>query len=169
PQPVNGAPRAISYRIARQAPLPGSPPRPESYALYRSIASSAHTFQNALSLTNLQAGYWQSLPPSPSPTPAPPTALASLLAENIVGVQVLFQYRDAGGALVWTQPTDTISIRRDGAYVNGTLIPGGFLRAQVTVTALSPEGARRVAEGVLPLSEAIQRLSTTAARQTSFF
>lgn len=169
PQPVPGATRALSYRLALQRTLPGSSTRPEAYALYRSIASAAHTFHNAMSLTNLQTQYWQSLPPAPAPTPQPPTALASLLAENIVKVEVLFQYRDASGNFVWTRPSDRISIRRDGAFLNGNLVMGGFLRAQVTLMALSPEGARRVADGVLTLAEAIDRYGETASRQTSFF
>ncbi len=168
PQNVNGATRAVSYRLAKKPAIDSDPFSPEIYALYRSIASSAHTFDNALDKTNLQDDYWNTLPATPLPTPQPPTATGNLLAENIIGFSVLFQYLDSGGNLVWTQSNDLVSIRRDGTYLNSSPLPSGFLRAQVTVTAISPEGAKRLETG-MPFAEVVERYATTVTRQTSFF
>lgn len=171
PVQVDGATRSVSYRMAKQRPIEGDASVPESYGIYRSISSAAHTFKNALNLGNLQADYWQNLPATPSPSPYPSTDTGNLLCENVVNFSVLFQYADNAGNLVWTKPDDTISIRRDGTFINGSSSPvtGGFLRAQVSVTALSPEGAKRVQDGVLSLEDAISRYGTTVVRQTAFF
>jgi type II secretory pathway pseudopilin PulG len=168
--PVGGATRAVSYRLARQRTIDGDTTSPEAYGLYRSIASSAHTFENALNTTDLQANYWASIPSSPSPAPASPTAVGNLLSENIVGISVLFQYKDNAGNFVWTLPDDKISIRRDGAFINDSTTPveGGFLRAQISVTAISPEGAKRL-QGGMAFDEVLLRYGTTVVRQTAFF
>lgn len=169
PVAVGGATRAISYRLAKQRAIEGDTNFPESYGIFRSIASSAHTFRHALSQTNLQSGYWNNPPPQPAPTPRPPLAPGNLLSENVVNFSVLFQYRDNSGNTRWTLPTDTISIRRDGTFINNNPVPGGFLRAQVSVTALSPEGFKRLQDGVVTFEQAVELFSATTVRQTSFF
>ncbi len=168
PVAVNGATRAVSYRLAHQPIMTGETEK--RFALYRSVASSAHTFNNAIGKTNLQGGYWTNIPADPAPTPRATTELGNLLSENITGFNIIFQYRDTVGTLQWTAPTDTISIRRDGAFINGsaTPVPGGFVRAQISVEALTPEGVRRVEAGV-PLETAIEQFGASALREPSLF
>jgi hypothetical protein len=114
----------------------------------------------------MQSQYWGSISASPSPAPTAPTAIGNFLAENVVAFSARFLRADNG---LWTSPKDEIRIGRDGATVNGSEVPGGFRRAEVTVTVLSPEGAQRVKDGGLTLSEAIARYGRTSVRQTAFF
>lgn len=163
-----GATRAISYRLARQNTIDASASdSKQPYAIYRSISSAKHTFANvSSSTTNMQAQYWGSIAASPSPTPAAPTAIGNFLAENVVAFSVRFLRADNGQ---WTSSGDDVRIGRDGSTVNGTVVTGGFHCAEVTVTVLSPEGAQRVKDGVLPLGVAIDRYGRTSVRQTAFF
>ena len=155
-----GATRAISYRLAYQNTISSSAASDKSYALYRSISSAKHTFDNVTSnSTNMQAQYWPS-------APSLPTAIGNFLSENAVAFSVRFLRADTGQ---WTLPSDTVRIGRDGSTINGTSVPGGFLRAEVSVTVLSPEGAQRVKDNVLSVNDAISRYGQTAVRQTSFF
>jgi hypothetical protein len=140
----------------------------KSHAIYRSIASAKHTFSNAMNVTNLQSEYWSSLKPSPAPTPSHPVALGNLLTENVVGMHVRFLYRDASGNLVWSPPGAKIRVAQDGSFIDGVKVDGGFLRAEVSVTALSVEGVRALERGT-PLKDAIQKFGQTAVRQTAFF
>jgi len=165
-----GAKRAVSYRIANQNPIDPAKSENKAYALYRSIASARHTFQNVTSgMTNLQSQYWSSLPGNPSPAPPAPTHEDAFFAENVVGLQVRFEYLDASGNPVWTAPGDRIRVGRDGTTVNDQPIDGSFRRAEVRITTLSPEGAKRVSDGVFPLDEAIQRFGKESVRETSRF
>jgi hypothetical protein len=154
PNNFNGATRAVSYRLAYQNSIDGGATAP-CYALYRAVASSLDTFTNAISKADAQAGFWASLQP---------TSVDCLLSENVVAFSVRFLKADG----TWTSPGSDIRIGRDGTTVDGTLAGGGFKRAEVTITVLSPEGARRVADG-LPLSQAISRHGRTSVRQTSRF
>ena len=162
-----GATRAVSYRLALQNSIDGTGADPKSYALYRSIASARHTFENiGTNTTNLQTQYWGSLAASPAPSPLPPTHPDSFLAENIVAFQVRFLRADNGQ---WTSAGQDIRIGRDGVTVDGQEVAGGFTRAEVGVTVLTPEGAQRVRDGVLTLQKAIDQYGRTAVRQTSTF
>ncbi len=159
-----GATRAVSYRMAFQNPVDGGSENPV-FALYRSISSARHAFQNALGQQDLQTGYWTQLSASPAPTPRHPTHTDSFLAGNVVGFNIRFLRSDNGN---WTQPADTITIARDGVKVNDVQIPGGFERAEVSITALTPEGSQRVANGEFALSDAVSRHRRTSIRQTAF-
>lgn len=166
PNMNNGATRAISYRIDKKNPIDGSVNHP-AYALYRSIASAKHTFENAMStnVSNLQSDYWNNLPAAPAPTPTQPTDKDNFIAPNIVEFQVRFLRADNGK---WTQPESTVSISRNGAIVDGVAIPGGFKRAEVSLMTISPEGATKLAAG-MSIQEVITRYSQTSVRQTAAF
>lgn len=165
--PFPGAARAVSYRIAHQNPMDNTESVPAVYALYRSISSAAHAFRNiGTNTTNLQAQYWNSIPPSPSPAPRAPTDRENFLAENVVDFQVRFQRADD---LQWTRPGQEVRIGRDGSTVDGVPVEGGFRRVEVSVTVLSPEGAKRLEQGVVTLKEAIERYGKTSVRQTAGF
>lgn len=160
-----GATRALSYRLAYQNSIDGTSSEP-AYAIYRSIASAKHTFANiTATTTNLQTQYWSAIPGSPTPTPAAATAIGSFLAENVVALSVRFLKEDGS----WTSPGDTVRIGRDGVTVNGAPVAGRLKRAEVSITVLSPEGAQRVRDGVLPLPDAILKYGQTSVRQTAFF
>lgn len=165
-----GAKRAVSYRIAYQNPIDPTRTDDKSYALYRSIASARHTFENIKpGVTNLQTQYWVSPPATPAPPPVSSTDKDAFFAENIVALRVRFEYLNSAGEPVWTQLGDIIHIGRDGATLNGTRIEGGFRRAEVCITALSPEGAQRVRDGILTVEQAIQRAGKNSIRETSRF
>ncbi len=166
PNSNSGATRAISYRIDKKNPIDGSATQP-AYALYRSIASAKHTFENAMStnVSNLQTDYWNHLPAAPVPTPSQPTDKDNFIAPNIVEFQVRFLRADNGK---WTQPEATVSISRSGALVDGVPVPGGFKRAEVSLMTISPEGATKLASG-MPMEEVIARYSQTSVRQTAAF
>ncbi len=173
-----GAKRAVSYRIAYQNPIAPGRGTDQSYALYRSIASARHTFENiglkvtnmvTNTVTNMQTQYWASIPTTPAPAPLDTTAADALLAENIVALQVRFEYLDASGNAVWTAPGDEIRIGRDGSTVNGTPVPGGFRRAEVGVTTLTTEGAQRVRDGVMDVEKAVEMFGKRSVRETSRF
>ncbi len=165
-----GSKRAVSYRLAFQNPLNPEKTTDQSYALYRSIASARHTFENVTGgVTNLQTQYWNSPPSTPAPAPFPPTDERAFFTENIVGLSVRFEYLNSNGEAVWTSPGDDIRIGRDGSTINGSLIPSRFRRAEVTVTTLSPEGAQRLRDGVFSLDEAIRRYGKVSIRETARF
>ena len=163
-----GARRAISYRVVFQNPINPARDSGKIYALYRSVASARHTFNHlGPDKPNILDQYWKNIPPSPNPTPPPAEDPAAFLAGNVVNFQVRFEYLDSSGKSAWTKPGDAIRISRDGTYVNNQPIAGGFRRAEVSVTTLSPEGAQRVQDGALTLEEALARYGTTTTRQTS--
>jgi len=152
----NGATRAVSYRVAFQDPLGGSKP---VYGIYRSVVSAKQTFDDIVAQTNARSGYWNSASPSP-------TATDNFLAGNVTGFSVRFLRNDTGQ---WTLATDKVRIGRDGSFVNDLPVSGGFQKAEVSVTALSPQGAQRVQDGVLPLAEALTQYGQTSVRQTVYF
>jgi len=156
-----GATRAISYRLAHQNPIDGSDDQP-AYAIYRSIASAKHTFENALNVDDLQGDYWSSLPATPDPTPRDPTDIGSFLSGNVVEFTVRFLRADND---TWTQPDDNVRIASDGVYVGSDQVEGGFTRAEVSVTVLSEEGATRLESGLDP-AEVKKRYGKTSVRQT---
>lgn len=162
-----GATRAISYRLARQNTIDASSTdTKQPYAIYRSISSAKHVFANVVTTTtNMQSQYWTNIAPSPSPAPTSPTDIGNFLAENIVSFTVRFQKRDR----TWTLPSDNVRIARNGSTANGITVEGGFIRAQVSITVLSNEGARRVKNGVLSLANAITRYGQISVRETVFF
>lgn len=173
PTRIDGSVRSVSYRLAYQNPIDDSNSQTDpEYALYRSIASAAHTLDNSLGKTNLQANYWAALPPSPSPTPLPPTAIDNYLAGGVVGFQVRFQYLDQKGTsdpeddtFEWTKPGDTVLITGQGGEVNGTRVTGGFQRAEITLTVLSRQGRILFEDNILSLDEAIKRHGRTEVAQ----
>lgn len=158
-----GATRAISYRLARQDTIDGGPSdSKQPYAMYRAITPAKYTFTNVTSnTTNMQTQFWTSVTPAP-------TDIANFVAENVVAFSVRFLYTD-NGVEKWTSPADEIRIGRDGSTLNGTVIQGGFKRAEASVTILSTEGAQRVKDGILSLPEATRRYGRVAVRQTAFF
>ena len=163
-----GAKRAVSYRVALQNPIDSAKSADKTYALYRSISSARHTFENVRpGITNLQSQYWNSVAPNPSPAPLPPINKDAFFAENIVGFRVRFEYLD-GTNSVWTLPTDTVRIGRDGGTINGASVPGDFRRAEVTVTSISPEGAKRL-QGGWNIDQVLERFGRSTVRETSRF
>jgi hypothetical protein len=173
PNPVEGALRAVSYRLARQNPIDGSSTEPTT-ALYRSIASSAHTFSNAPGKTNLQSGYWAILPSAPAPTPQPPTAIDNYLAGGVAGFQIRYHYVDTRGTAsptddisAWTEPGDSVRISAEGSDRNGSSIPGGFRSAEITLTVLSRQGQLLLENGTLSLDEAVKKYGRTEVLQAT--
>ncbi len=170
-QPVDfgGATRAVSYRLGHQNPIDGSA-SDEAYAIYRSIASAEHTFDYASTSTNAQADYWNNLSglsaPTPSPAPLPALNEKTFVSGNVVGLAVRFLRADTGQ---WTTPGQDVRIARSGSTVDGVAVPGGFTRAEVAITALSPEGAQRVQDGAMTLKNAIERYGQTSIRQSASF
>lgn len=151
----NGATRAISYRMAYQNSIDGTATAP-SYALYRYVASSLDTFTDAIWRPDAQTAFWAALQTK---------KVDYILSEHVVAFSVRFLRADDN---TWTAPGSEIRIGRDGTTVNGTAVEGGFKRAEVSITVLSPDGAQRVAGG-MALSEAITRYGRTSVRQTSRF
>lgn len=168
PVPFTGATRAVSYRIARQNTIDGTrSDASQPYALYRAVASAKHTFVNiTATTTNLQTQYWQVLPSGPAPAPSAPTDTSNFLSENVVALSLRFL---RGDTQQWTRSGAEIRIGRDGTSVDGTNVPGGFQRAEVSITVLTPEGAARVKDGSISLAEGIRRFGQTSVRQTAFF
>jgi prepilin-type N-terminal cleavage/methylation domain-containing protein len=173
PNPVEGALRAVSYRLARQNPIDGSSTEPTT-ALYRSIASAAHTFSNAPGKTNLQSGYWAILPSAPAPTPQPPTAIDNYLAGGVAGFQIRYHYVDTRGTAsptddisAWTEPGDSVRISAEGSDRNGSSIPGGFRSAEITLTVLSRQGQLLLENGTLSLDEAVKKYGRTEVLQAT--
>lgn len=152
----NGATRAVSHRIAYQDPLGGSQ---KVYAIYRAVISAKETFDQVVSQTNAQSDYWSAVAESP-------VSGENFLAGNVTGFSVRFLRADTGK---WTLPSDKVRIGRDGSFVNDDAVKGGFVRAEVSITVLSPQGAQRVRDGVLSLAEAVNRYGQTAVRQTAYF
>ena len=167
-----GASRAISYRMALQNTLDEGADHPD-YALYRSIASAKHTFENALNTLDLQEDYWEALPAAPEPTPAPPTTVANFLAGNVVGLSIRF-LGTPGDSQAWTQPDQFIRIGSDGFFVSddetfsdNEKVEGGFRRAEVAITTLSPEGSAKLRTGGLSFEDAVRQFGRTSVRQTA--
>jgi len=169
-----GATRAISYRLAYQNPFDAEAEGNEEFALYRSIASAKHTFENAFEdVDDLQEDYWTNpaAEPEPAPRAANPPDPATYLSGNVVRFAVRFLRADDE---TWTEPDQEIKIGQNqgdaentesGAFVDGEQVPGGFLRAEVSVTVLSREGAGRL-DG-MGLEDAMTRYGKTSVRQTA--
>ncbi len=161
----NGATRAVSYQFAFQNVIDGGSEDP-SYAIYRSIASARHTFENAVGDVNLQEDYWGELGEG---GPLPPTDKDALLAENVVDITIRFFYLDEDGNEKWTEPGDNVRIGRDGTTVNDEPLAStsGFSRAQVSVTVVPPAGMELLKNKVLERPEVIKRFGRTFVRETS--
>jgi prepilin-type N-terminal cleavage/methylation domain-containing protein len=153
----NGATRAISYRLAFQNPISESSANDKSYAIYRAVVSSLETFREIITSDDAQSDYWQGAGINP-------TDPSNLLAEHVVGFSIRFLKADG----TWTAPDKEIRIGRDGATEGGLVVPGGFKRAELSIIVLSPEGAKRMADG-MDLGTAITRYGYSSIRQTANF
>jgi prepilin-type N-terminal cleavage/methylation domain-containing protein len=181
PDPVPGAVRAVSYRLAYQDPIDGPGGSRPVYALYRSVASAAHSFAHALGVSNLQTGYWDSLPAAPTPAPLQPTAADAFLSANIVGFQVRFSCLDRGtpadpsdpDVRLFSSTSDTIVVSGSGIVVtdsggtvNSSFTENGYDLIEISLTVLSPTGAQRVNAGA-SLEEMILKEGRTVIREVA--
>jgi len=158
-----GAARMVSYRLAFRAP-PGR--SSEQYTLYRALVSAQDTFDALVAGTDFNA-YWEG---NNSVTDG------NYLVGNIVGLEIRFLRNDTDA---WTMSDQGIEIREGVAYVDvnndGTFDPatervaGGFRSAEVTMTAMDPQGAQILETGAITLDEAILRYGRTYVRQTAIW
>ncbi len=162
--PFSGATRAVSYRMAFQNPIDGGK-NEAVYGLYRSVAPAQKTFNDVIAAAKAdhQKYFWKDLVAGAT-KPFAPTATDSFLAANVVRFQVRFQRADNGA---WTEPDDAIRIASDGTTVNGVEVPGGFRRAEASITVLTPEGAER-AKNASDFEAVVKRHGRTYVRQTAF-
>jgi type II secretory pathway pseudopilin PulG len=161
----HGATRAVSYKIAYQNTVDAGTEDP-SFALYRSLASAQHTFDNAIGVANLWTDYWDAIPSAPAPAPTATTSIGNFVSANIVGLDIRFLRADNGE---WTKPEEDVSISSRGAFVGSTPVEGGFQTVEISLTVLSPDVAGLLNQGALTLGEAITRGGKTTVRQTAFF
>lgn len=173
PDDYQGAVRAVSYRLAFQdAIVQGGPDN--RYALYRAVADARDTFDNAIGVADLQGDYWTSATPSP-------TAIENYLVGDIVRFEVRFAYEELQNpadppdpntnpvVVKWTNDTQSVEIGAEGAKINGTLVPGGFLTCEVNLTSLDPQGSKILRTNAITLDQAIQRFGKSYVRNTAIF
>ncbi|MEI6035469.1 MAG: prepilin-type N-terminal cleavage/methylation domain-containing protein [Verrucomicrobiae bacterium] len=149
--------RAVSYKMACQNPVDGSASS-AIYGLYRTLAEPGDTFSNAVGKTNLVAGYWDA---------TNSTEPKNFLVGNVVAFNTRFL---CSGTTNWTDPMSTVTIDRDFAKTNGIEVPGGFSRAEVTVTVLTPKGAKLLSDGAIKMTNATSgtnHYSRSYSRQVS--
>ncbi len=165
---INGAPRAISYRLGYQNPIDGTS-SDSIYGIYRSIASADDTFNNSLNLNNLQSGYWSSTSGTNTPT-----SISNFLAPNVVRFYVTIEHGidtnsdGVSDVWQWTSTSDTVSITSDNIIINGTTTyPRDITAIEIAVTTISPTGMTRLASNAMTLDEVILKFGTTTIRQIS--
>ena len=154
--------RAVSYRMACQNPVDGSSGS-QVYGLYRTLADATDTFSNVIGSTDLRTNSFCAGTNSTQPK--------NFLIGNVVAFSTRFLI---AGTTNWTDPTSqTNTIDRDSAnIIVGTTnaVPGGFTRAEVTVTVLTPKGAKLLSDGAIKMSNATSpsnRYSHSYSRQVS--
>jgi len=157
-----GAMRAISYRLDFKNTLTGASDSNSTYALYRVNADAETTFVEAVGVSNLQDDFWSS---------RNTTDVVDYLVGNVVGFEIRFQRADNQE---WTTEADLpIDITANGARINvtdpadpdsGTKVPGGFTGAEVTLTALDPQGAKLVASNAVDLYDSGGDFNTEVLR-----
>lgn len=165
PESLSRSPRAVSYRIAYQDAIDGEAgPAPASFALYRALQPASVTFEEALEVDNLLAGFWADATP-------PANAPANFLVGNVVNFKVRFLLSD-GTTWEPDQPnSQSVSINAEGAWIGtgpgaATRLDGGIAAIEASVTVLTPQGATLLQSGQ-PLDGLIERFSVTHTRRTS--
>lgn len=160
-----GARKLVTYRLDHKNPVNLSTSGDMSYILFRDVVPAADTFSKAVGKMDIA-----------SVVPAADSVKDDdFLAENVVGFSVRFEYLDSAGKIAWTKPADQIRISGYGFWAD----PGGVfseanrksgmpLRAEVSITILSPKGAQLLRNG-RPLDEVKKTHARTYTRQTAVF
>lgn len=153
-----GQVRAISYRVLDQDPVnPGGNNR--VLGLYRTVVPATETFQSYLGATNLAPAF-----------DAAAVALEDFVAGNIVDFQVrlfpagrLPAVNESGGNVL------PVRLGGTGLAVSQTANTNVVAWAEVTVTVLEDRdnAVRRIAEGSLPLAEAVNRYGFRLSRRVA--
>ncbi len=163
PDGYQGTMRAVSYRLAYKDPLGAASGADPKYALYRTVAGAEDTFNNAVGVADLIDDYWEE-------GGTDTTAVTNYLVGNIVRFEIRFQYTDpADDQIKWTTSTQTVTLGENGAFVDGTRIPDGFLAAEISLTSLDSQGATLLQSGGISMDDAIQRFSRSYVRKTALF
>ncbi len=175
PGNFNGAPRAVSYRIAHQNPIDGGNTDPV-HSLYRAVADAEATLLHATGLSDLEGEFWTSHASAPDPIDA-----RQFVATNIVDFDVRFRVRriSPGGIIgnwEWTDRDDRVSITTEGAVVlaaGQTSAPADVIwevdTAEVRLMVITPRGSTLLHAGSLPLNEVVERFGRAHLRRTAAF
>ena len=156
-----GARRLVTYRLAYKNPILLSDSGEKSYILFRHVMPAADTFANAVGRMDI--------------TSVVPDADSlkgdDFLAENIVGFAVRLLKPDGS----WTTSSDKIRIsgygfwaNKDGDFSESNRISGMPVRAEISLTILSPKGAKLLELG-RPFAEVLKQHARTYTRQTAVF
>ena len=147
--------RAVSYRLACQNPVDGSSGS-QVYGLYRTLADATNTFGSVIGSADLTTNSFCADTSSTQPK--------NFLIGNVVAFNTRFLI---AGTTNWTDPiSQTNTIDRNFAMTNGVSVPGGFTRAEVTVTVLTPKGAKLLADGAA-FTNVVAKYSCGYSRQVS--
>jgi prepilin-type N-terminal cleavage/methylation domain-containing protein len=156
-----GARRLVTYRVAHQNPVDGSSTGTKAYVLFRDVLPGNSTFANAVGNMTI----------SDKVADADSRQDTDFLAENIVGFQIRFLKPDGS----WTTPQDKIRISGygfwadpGGAFDENHRISGMPVRAEISITVLSPKGAKQL-EGGRPFDDVVREHARTYTRQTAVF
>ncbi len=166
-----GTVRTVSYRLIYKDPLGAGTGTPTPiYALYRTVANSEDTFNEALGVDDLMTEFWTNASSNAPDT----TDVRNYLVGNVVRFEIRFQRADDGK---WTTSDEPVRIGATGAYVDSggdgfdaaDRVKGGFLAAEVDLVVLSPEGAKIFQTGSIPIETAIQGYGRNYVRKTAVF
>lgn len=162
-----GARRLVTYRVARQNPIDGSANGSKAYVLYRRVLPAQVTFLGNATLPASVGNMTLS-----NILPEGDTRKAEdFLAENIVGFNIRFLKPDG----TWTTPQDKVRISGygfwadpGGSFDEAHRISGMPLRAEISVTVLTPKGAKLLEAG-RPFDDVVREHGRTYTRQTAVF
>ena len=150
--------QAISYRLAWQDPVSASGSA-RRFGLYRKTAVGQQPFDSDLYVQNLHSDFWAA---------RSTRDLDDLLANDIVAFQIHFQRRSDGKWISIPEANDPpFTIARAGTFYGSDPIPGGISAVEVSLTALSRQGANLLRDGAITLEEATRRYGETFTRRTS--
>ena len=135
---IRGQVRAIAYRIGYQNAIYGGT-TDSSYALYRQTESSQDTFATVMTKPNLLDHF--------SAGARPPAT--DYLVGDVIGFSVVLS-KEENGVISRISLDDQVRADAQGFRLNGSATPasGRLVRADVSLTILTNEGATRLAEGV---------------------
>ncbi len=158
-----GARRLVTYRLAYKNPILLSDSGEKSYILFRDVLPAADTFAKAVGKMDIAS--------TSIVSDADSLEDEDFLAENVVGFAVRLLKPDG----TWTTSSDKIRIsgygfwaNADGDFSESKRLSGMPLRAEISLTILSPKGAKLLELG-RPFAEVLKQHARTYTRQTAVF